>query len=339
MSRTLLAAAALAAGLVSALVGRATAQQVQVVIPFPAGGGSDIIGRMMQPVLSEELGAPVLIRNVGGAAGTVGATEVARAKPDGATLLLTSMSPIAIQPSFRPSVPYRVSSFAPVCLVADAPAVLMAPRATGFRTLADLAARARADPGKVPYASGGIGGLGHVAMTALTRALGVELNHIPFRGSGDAVLAMQQGSVLMLTAEANLVRQYGLHPIAVFAAERMPEYPDAPTVREQGHNLAFALWTGLYAPAGTPEAALERLDGACARTLRAPAVAGTGRGRRDGARGAPDPLSRPSGLRGLHPRGSGEVPRRHRSRRHAPGGLTGTRGRPAPGAAARPRPG
>ncbi len=174
-----------------------------------------------------------------------------------------------------------------------------------------------------PYASGGIGGLGHVAMTALTRAMGVELNHIPFRGSGDAVLAMQQGSVLMLTAEANLVHQYGLHPVAVFAEKRMPEYPDAPTVREQGHNLAFALWTGLYAPAGTPEAALERLDGACARTLRAPAVAGTGRGRRDGARGAPDPLSRPSGLRGLHPRGSGEVPRHHRSRRHAPSGLTG----------------
>ena len=97
--------AALAAGLVSAAVGRAGAQ-VQLVIPFPAGGGSDIIGRMMQPALAEELGAPVLIRNAGGAAGTMGATEVARAKPDGATLLLTSMSPIAIQPSFRPSVPY-----------------------------------------------------------------------------------------------------------------------------------------------------------------------------------------------------------------------------------------
>ena len=132
---------------------------------------------------------------------------MARAKPDGTTVLLTSMSPVVIQPSFRPSVPYRVSSFAPVCLVADAPAVLMTPRTSGLRTLADVAARARAEPGRVPYASGGIGGLGHVAMTALTRAMGVELNHMPFRGSGDSVLAMQQGSVLMLTAEANLVRQ------------------------------------------------------------------------------------------------------------------------------------
>ncbi len=272
MRRMSLAAAALAAGLVSAVFGRAAAQ-VQVVIPFPAGGGSDIIGRMMQPVLAEELGTSVLIRNVGGAAGTLGAAEVARAKPDGTTLLLTSMAPIAIQPSFRPSIPYRVSSFAPVCLIADAPAVLMTPQNSGLRTLADVVARARAEPGRVPYASGGIGGLGHVAMTALTRALGIELNHIPFRGSGDSVMAMQQGSVLMLTAEANLVHQYGLHPIAVFAERRMPQYPDAPTVRELGHDLVFPLWTGLYAPAGTPEAALARLDGACERTLRTPAVA------------------------------------------------------------------
>ena len=153
--RRMLLAAALAAGLVSAFAGSAAAQ-VQVVIPFPAGGGSDIIGRMMQPALAEELGASVLIRNAGGAAGTVGAAEVARAKPDGTTVLLTSMSPVVIQPSFRPSVPYRVSSFAPVCLVADAPAVLMTPRTSGLRTLADVAARARAEPGKVPYASGGM---------------------------------------------------------------------------------------------------------------------------------------------------------------------------------------
>ena len=106
MRRMSLAAAALAVGLVSAVFGRAAAQ-VQVVIPFPAGGGSDIIGRMMQPVLAEELGTSVLIRNLGGAAGTLGAAEVARAKPDGTTLLLTSMAPIAIQPSFRPSIPYQ----------------------------------------------------------------------------------------------------------------------------------------------------------------------------------------------------------------------------------------
>jgi tripartite-type tricarboxylate transporter receptor subunit TctC len=269
----MLLAAACAAVLVPAVVGGRASAQVQVVIPFPAGGGSDIIGRMMQPALAEELGTSVLIRNVGGAAGTTGATEVARAKPDGTTVLLTSMSPVVIQPSFRPSVPYRTTSFAPVCLVADAPAVLMTPQNSGLRTIADVVGGARATPGKVPYASGGIGGLGHTAMVGLTRAAGIEMNHIPFRGSGDAVMAMQQGSVPMLTAEANLVHQYGLHPVAVFAEKRMPQYPDAPTMREQGYDLVFALWTGLYAPAGTPEAALARLDGACERTLRTPSVA------------------------------------------------------------------
>lgn len=271
--RRMLLASAFAVGASLSVSRQAAAQQVQVVVPFPAGGGSDIIARIVQPALAEELGASVLVRNVAGAAGTVGAAEVARAKPDGTTLLLTSMSTVVIQPSFRPSVPYRVASFAPVCLVADAPAVLMTPQSTGLRTIADVAARARAEPGKVPFATGGIGGLGHLAMTALTRAAGIEMNHIPFRGSGDAVAAMQQGSVSMLTAEANLVHQYGLHPIAVFAEKRMPQYPDAPTVREQGYDLAFALWTGLYAPAGTPDTVLNKLDNACGRALRARAVA------------------------------------------------------------------
>ncbi|HYF06454.1 MAG TPA: tripartite tricarboxylate transporter substrate-binding protein, partial [Acetobacteraceae bacterium] len=120
--------------------------------------------------------------------------------------------------------------------------------------------------------SGGVGGLGHIAMTGFTRLAGIEMNHIPFRGSGDSILAMQQGTVALLTAEANLPRQYGLHTVAVFADQRMPEYPDAPTMRELGFNLSFPLWTGLFAPAGTPEPVLARLDEACARTLRHPSI-------------------------------------------------------------------
>lgn len=270
MRRTILA------GLLAAivLVTDARAQQpVQLLIPWPTGGGTDIIGRTLQPAFAEALGGQVVIRNVGGAAGTMGSAEVARARPDGTTLLLTSMSAIVIQPSFRPSVPYRVDSFAPVCLIADAPAVLMTTQTSGLRTVADIVARAKVEPGRFPYASGGVGGLGHIAMTALSRAAGIELNHIPFRGSGDSILALQQGTVALLTAEANLVRQYGMHAIGVFAERRMAEYPDAPTMREQGYDLSFPLWTGLYAPAGTPDATLARLEAACERTLRTPAIA------------------------------------------------------------------
>lgn len=246
--------------------------QVQLIIPWPAGGGTDIIGRLIQPVLSEQLGGQLVIRNVGGATGTIGTGEVVRAKPDGTTLLLTSMAAVAIQPSFLARPPYRADQLLPICLVAEAPAVMMTPKTSGLRSLEDVATRARANPGQMPYASGGVGGLGHLSMTALTRALGIEMNHIPYRGSGDAMLAMQQGTVALLTAEANLVHQYGLHALLVFGETRLADYPETPTARERGHDLVFPLWTALFAPAGTPDAVMERLDAACARTLRTPSV-------------------------------------------------------------------
>ncbi len=246
--------------------------QIQLIIPWPPGGGTDIIGRLIQPVLAEELGTQIVIRNVGGATGTIGTSEVVRAKPDGQTLLLTSMAAIAIQPSFLAKPPYQASQLATVCLVAEAPATLMTPRETELRTLDDVIARAKVNPGQIPYASGGVGGLGHLSMTGFSRTAGISLNHIPFRGSGDSVLAMQSGTVQMLTAEANLVAQYGLHAIAVFGAERARDVPDAPTMRELGYDLVFPLWTGIFGPADTPKPILARLDAACAKTLKTPSV-------------------------------------------------------------------
>jgi len=264
--------AAVCAALALAAPARA---QVQLIIPWPAGGGTDIIGRLIQPVLGEELGTQLVIRNVGGATGTIGTSEVVRSRPDGGTLLLTSMAAVAIQPSFLARPPYQASQLAPVCMVAEAPATLMTPKETGLRTVADVIARAKANPGQVPYASGGVGGLGHLSMTGFSRAAGISMNHIPFRGSGDSVLAMQSGTVQMLTAEANLVAQYGLHAIAVFAEQRSRDMPDAPTMKELGYDLVFPLWTGIFAPAGTPEPILVRLDAACAKTLRTPTVVET----------------------------------------------------------------
>lgn len=248
--------------------------QVQMIIPWPAGGGTDVIGRLIQPTLGEELGAgQLVIRNVGGATGTIGTGEVVRAKPDGMTLLLTSMAAIVIQPSFLARPPYRADQLTPVCLVAEAPAVMMTTQTSGLRTAADIIARAKSMPGQMPYATGGVGGLGHLSMTAFTRAMGIEMNHIPYRGSGDAILAMQSGTVPLLTAEATLVHQYQLHPVLVYGEKRLPEYPDTPTAREAtGKDLVFPLWTGLFAPPGTPEPVMERLDAACARTLRNPSV-------------------------------------------------------------------
>ncbi len=268
--RALMQVAALAAGLLLA-AGPARAQ-TQMIIPWPPGGGTDIIGRLIQPVFSEALNTQVVIRNVGGATGTIGTAEVVRSRADGQTLLLTSMAPIAIQPAFLARPPYRADQLAPVCLVAEAPATLMTPKETGIRTIADIVARARANPGQLPYASGGVGGLGHLAMTGLQRAVGIQMNHIPFRGSGDSVLAMQSGTVQMLTAEANLVQQYGLHAIAIFADRRSPDFPETPTLRELGHDLVFPLWTGIFTAPGTPDAVVAKLDEACGQTLRTASV-------------------------------------------------------------------
>lgn len=258
--------------LVPVLGGRAAMAQVQLVIPWPAGGGTDIIGRLIQPVLAETLNQQVVVRNVGGAVGTIGTAEVVRARPDGQTLLLTSPNPIALMPSYRPSTPYRAEQLVPVCMVANAPSVMMTPQNSGIRTMADLIARARTQPGGVPVASTP-GGQGHLALSAIERQARVEFNHIPFRGSGDTVLAMQQGTVVLMIAEANLVKQYGLHPVGVLAERRARDMPDAPTLLEQGFDLSFGLWTGIFAPTGTPEPVLARLEAACERTMIVPVVA------------------------------------------------------------------
>jgi tripartite-type tricarboxylate transporter receptor subunit TctC len=268
--RRFIFAAALAGFLLLGAAQRALAQ-VQIIIPWPAGGGTDIIGRLIQPVMSEMLGTQVVIRNVGGAVGTIGTTEVVRARPDGQTLLLTSPNPIALMPTYRPSIPYRADQLAPVCMVANAPSVMMSPQAAGIRSMADLIARAKAQPGGVPIVSTP-GGMGHLAFSAIERQAGVEFNHIPFRGSGDAVLAMHQGSVVLMIAEANLVKQYNLHPVGVLAEQRSRDLPDAATLKEQGFDLSFGLWTGIFAPAGTPEAALARIEAACERTMAAPVI-------------------------------------------------------------------
>jgi len=265
--RGLLAAAALGFGMAGG-----AAAQTTLVIGFPAAGASDIIGRIMQPVLAEALGTPLVIQNLGGAAGTIGANAVVRARPDGNTLLLTPAGPVVIQPHFRRDLPYRVESLAPICQVADSPVVLMTPANSPFRTLADLIATARARPGEVPFASTGAGTIPHIVMVALAQQAGVSLNHVPFRGSGDVMLAFQQNQIQLFADQTPLIRQYGLHPIASFTEQKLADFPDLPTARAAGHDIVYSIWSGLYAPAGTPEPVLARLEAACLRTMQTPQV-------------------------------------------------------------------
>ncbi len=246
--------------------------QVQMVVNFTVGGPSDLVARLMQPDLSAALGQPVVVRNTTGAAGTIGAVEVARAKPDGQTLLFTPVGPVAIQPHFRPGLAYSLDSFAPVCQVASSPVVVMTPKNSGLRTVADVIARARREGTAFPYASTGAGTIPHIAMVALTRLANVQMNHIPYRGSGDVMAAFLSGQLQLFTDQTLLIRQYDLHPIAFLTEQRNPEFADVPTMREAGYEMVYTIWTGMYAPAGTPETVLARLEQACERTLRAPTV-------------------------------------------------------------------
>ena len=244
---------------------------VTMIVNFSAGGSTDLMARIIQPEFSAALGATMVIKNTSGANGTVGAMEMTRAARDGNTILMTPGGSLVLTPHTR-GAPFRNADFAPVCQVVSAPIIMMTTQESGIRTLNDVLARAREARGAFPLANTGPGSTPHISSISLERLTGVEFNHIPFRGSGDVVQALASGQVQLVTDQASLVRQYNYHPIAVYAERRMAEFPDTPTMRELGYDLAFSIWSGFYAPAGTPEPILDRLDAACARMVRSQAV-------------------------------------------------------------------
>ena len=262
-------AAIIAALLLAATPVRA---QVQMIVNFSAGGPTDIVARLMQNEMAAALGQTVVIRNVAGAGGTIGTAEAARARPDGQTILFSPVGPVAIQPHFRRDLTYTLGNFAAICQVADSPVVTMTQQNSGLRTVADVVARGRAQGLDFPFASTGAGSIPHISMVGLMRLANLQMNHIPYRGSGEVMLAFQQGQVQLFTDQTLLIRQYDLHPIAFLTEARNPDFPNVPTMREQGYDLVYTIWSGLYAPAGTPEAVMARLEAACARTMRHPEV-------------------------------------------------------------------
>ena len=257
----------IAATLVAGLLAVPAAAQVTMVIAWPAGGATDISGRIMQPVLAEALGELVIIRNVTGAAGTIGAAEVVRARPDGRTILLTPLGPLMIQPQLRRNVGYTPADFTPICQVLDSPVIMMTSKTSGLRTLADVIANAKARPGAFPYASTGPGTIPHISMVAFERLAGISMNHIPYRGSGQVMQAFAEGSVTLFNDQSNLIRQYDLHAIAIFSESRSPDFPDTPTMRELGYDLVYSIWTGIYGPAGMAPDLVARFERACLATM------------------------------------------------------------------------
>lgn len=239
---------------------------VVFIVPYPPGGGTDIIARIMQEPLSKQLGQQIIIENRGGAGGSLGTAVVAKASPDGYTLLFT-LSSHSINPVIYANLPFDTErDLRPVSLVASLPQLFAVNTATPYKTFGELVAFVKSNPGRMDFASVGIGSPSHMAGELLKMRLNAFMVHIPYRGGGPAVMATMAGDVPLLIvsipAAMSQVRAGRLRPLAVSTLKRTPILPDVPTVAEATGLKGFEVdsWYGVFAPAHTPDEVVQRMN-------------------------------------------------------------------------------
>jgi tripartite-type tricarboxylate transporter receptor subunit TctC len=241
------------------------AKPVRVMVPFPPGGSTDIVARIVAQKLSTQLGQPMVIENRGGAGGTLGTAVVAKAPADGYTLVIGTTSTHVVAPSVYTKLEYDpVRDFAPISLIAVTPYLLVVNPALPAKSLGELVQLMRSQPGKLNYASAGVGSTTHLAMEMLKAASDTYVLHIPYNGNGPAGTAVIGGQVEILFGSMPAVlphaRSGRVRPLAVGTPRRSPALPEVPTVAESGYpGFDASLWLAMMAPAGTPTAVIERL--------------------------------------------------------------------------------
>lgn len=245
---------------------------VRLVVPFAAGGNTDIFARTIAARITEKWGQQVVVDNRGGAGGAIGTDIVARAAPDGYTLLMVSGSHV-VNPSLYKKLPYdTVKDFTPISLVVDVPSLLVAHPSVRVKTVPELINLAKANPGKLNYGSSGTGTFAHLAFELFNSMAGVQIQHIPFKGNGPATTALLGGQVqFMMGAQPAAmphVRANRLIPIGVTSAKRSPQLPDVPTISEFLPGYEFNQGFGILAPARTPGAVVETLHKDIAEVLK-----------------------------------------------------------------------
>lgn len=249
---------------------------IHIMVPFPPGGSTDLMARSLAAELTKSLGQPVVVENKGGANGNIGSGEVAKAAPDGYMLLLSGVGTNAINHSLYPSMPYdSLKDFDHITLLAEGPNVLIVNPNFPAKSVPELVALAKAQPGKLFYGSNGNGSSGRLAMEMLRQATGIDMVHVPYKGGGPSMLALISGEVPMLFTNQDSalpqVKAGKVRAIGVASAKRNPAYPDVPTIAEQGiPGFAAVSWFGLSAPARTPPEVIKKLHEATVAVLNNP---------------------------------------------------------------------
>jgi len=273
----------LTAAVVSGLATVATAQNyptrpITLVVPFPPGGSTTIVARIVTDRMADAIGQQFVVDNRGGAGGTLGTRQVAKSAPDGYTIALGYTGTLAIAPSLFPSVGYDVrADFAPIGRIGVAPSTVVVHPSFPARSIADLIAYAKANPGKVNYGSAGIGTVGHVAGEYFAIETRIKVTHIPYKGTGPAITDLLGGHIPLSFSPIPAVHESAksglLRMLAVTSAKRSNLVPDMPTVAESGvPGFDAVLRYGLVAPAGTPRPIIERLNAALRVTLESEEV-------------------------------------------------------------------
>jgi tripartite-type tricarboxylate transporter receptor subunit TctC len=252
---------------------------VTLLVPFTPGGSADFLGRMVGEQMAQGLGQSVVIDNRPGAGGSVGCAAVAKADPDGQTLLLGHIGTPAFNPSLYPRLPYDpIADFAPVSMVARLPNVLVVNPTVPANSVAELIDYARQHPGELNYSSGGNGSAAHIAMAAFAAAAGLDLVHVPYKGTAPGVTDLIGGRVHMTMTGGPAVLPFArdgrLRALAVSSATRLKAAPDLPTIAEAAlPGFEASQWYGIVAPAGTPDPIVQRLNAEVHRALASPDLA------------------------------------------------------------------
>ena len=250
----------------------------RIVVGFPAGQGIDLVSRIVAEALKAETGESVIVENKPGQGGSIALGQVARAAPDGTTILISAMAALVIAPHLYKNVTYStLTSFDPVGRVGDLPLVLTVNPALPVKTLAELIAYAKANPDKLTHSSSGNGTVSHVAVEALKRAAGIRILHVPYQGSAPAMNDLIAGNVQVAMDTVAVTRPHieagRLRLIASGSLERLPFFPDTPTIAEQGYpGFEANAWLGMLVPAKSDPAYVAKLSAALARIVRTPDI-------------------------------------------------------------------